>query len=132
MKTISLLLYIFVGITCFAQTQSEMHKHASEAYKKADLELDRVYQKILVEYRTDSIFIDRLINAQRIWKLYRDAEFEMKFPSENEHVEYGSVYPTCASEFLKEMTEVRLEHLKLWLKGIKEGDMCSGSIKTID
>ena len=53
----------------------------------------------------------------------------MKFPAENKQLEYGSVYPMCYSLFLKEMTEERTKKLRVWLTGIKEGDICSGSVK---
>ncbi len=106
-----------------------MHKQASEEYQIADIELNKVYNNILTEYKTDTIFIERLIEAQKIWTLFRDAELEMKFPGENKQLEYGSVYPMCAAIYLKELTEERTEKLKIWLTGIKEGDMCSGSVK---
>lgn len=106
-----------------------MQGKASEEYRKADIELNNVYQKILIEYKSDSIFIDRLKKTQSIWISYRDAELEMKFPAENKQLEYGSIYPMCVSIFLKELTEERTEKLKVWLNGIEEGDMCLGSVK---
>tara|TARA_R110002049_G_scaffold14886_2_gene61926 strand:- start:3599 stop:3925 length:327 start_codon:yes stop_codon:yes gene_type:complete len=107
-----------------------MNKDANNKYHKADIQLNTVYQKILTEYKSDSIFIDRLKKVQRIWIAYRDAELEMKFPAENKLAEYGSVYPMCVSYFLKELTEERTEKLKVWLVGVEEGDVCSGSVKT--
>ena len=129
MNLIFLLLFLTFNLTCFSQTQSEMNRNANEEYKKADIELNNVYQKILTEYKSDSIFIDRLKKAQRIWILYRDAEVEMKFPAENKQLEYGSVYSMCISNFLTNLTKERTEKLKVWLNGIEEGDMCSGSVK---
>ena len=106
-----------------------MNKEANTEYKKADIELNNVYQKILTEYKSDSIFIDRFKKTQRIWISYRDAELEMKFPAKNKRGQYGSVYPMCVSYFLKELTEERTEKLKVWLIGIEEGDVCTGSVK---
>nr|WP_234387189.1 lysozyme inhibitor LprI family protein [Aquimarina sp. Aq78] len=106
-----------------------MNKDANNEYQKADTELNEVYQNILTEYKSDTIFIDRLKKTQRIWISYRDAELEMKFPAKNKQTEYGSVYPMCVSYFLKELTEERIEKLKIWLIGIEEGDVCSGSVK---
>lgn len=54
----------------------------------------------------------------------------MKFLAENKQPKYGSVYPMCAALFLKELTEERTEKLRVWLNGIEEGDVCSGSVKT--
>jgi hypothetical protein len=55
----------------------------------------------------------------------------MKFPAENKQTVYGSVYPMCVSFFLKELTEERIEKLNVWINGIEEGNVCSGSVKTI-
>ncbi len=130
MNRILLSLFLIFTITCFSQTQHEMHKEADREYQKVDAELNNVYQKILTEYRSDTIFIDRLKKAQQIWISYRDAELEMKFPIENKQYGYGSAYPMCVSMFMKELTEERIAKLKVWIHGIKEGDICSGSIKT--
>ena len=130
MNRILIILFLTFNFCAFGQTQHEMHKEASEEYKKSDIELNNVYQKILTEYKSDSTFIDRLKKTQRIWITYRDSELEIKFPAENKQAEYGSVYPMCVSLFLKELTEERTEKLRIWLNGIEEGDMCSGSVKT--
>ena len=130
MNQILLILFMTFNLTSFSQTQSEMNKESNNEYKKADIELNNVYQKILSEYKSDSIFINRLKKTQRIWITYRDAELEMKFPAENKQTEYGSVYPMCVSLFLKELTKNRIEHLKVWLNGIEEGDVCVGSVKS--
>ncbi|WP_024769493.1 lysozyme inhibitor LprI family protein [Aquimarina macrocephali] len=129
MNRLFLILFLTFKLTCFSQTQSEMNKDANNEYQKADIELNEVYQNILTEYKSDTIFIDRLKKTQRIWISYRDAELEMKFPVKNKQTEYGSVYPMCVSYFLKELTEERIEKLKVWLIGVEEGDVCSGSVK---
>ncbi len=129
MNRILIILFLTINLTCFSQSQSEMNKNANTEYKKSDIELNMVYKKILTEYKSDSIFIDRLKKTQRIWISYRDSELEMKFPAGNKQFGYGSVYPMCVSYFLKELTEERTEKLKVWLIGIEEGDVCSGSVK---
>ena len=130
MKPFVIILFLTFNLCSFGQTQYQMHEESSEEYKKADTELDHIYQKILIEYKSDSIFINRLKKAQKIWIAYRDAELEMRFPAKNKQVEYGSVYPMCVALFLKGLTEERTEKLRVWINGIKEGDMCLGSIKT--
>ncbi len=129
MKNIVTLIILTWTFSCFSQTQVEMNEEAGNEYKKSDTELNTVYKKILTEYKSDPIFIDRLKKTQRIWISYRDAELEMKFPAKNKQLEYGSIYPMCASLFLKELTKERTEKLRIWLNGIEEGDLCSGSIK---
>jgi uncharacterized protein YecT (DUF1311 family) len=129
MKKLITIIVLTLTINCFSQTQGEMNTDASNAYKKVDMELNNVYQKVLTEYKSDLTFINRLKKAQRIWISYRDAELEMKFPAENKQYEYGSIYPMCVSYFLKGLTEERTEKLRVWLTGIQEGDACSGSVK---
>ena len=117
------------NFTYFSQTQAEMNKTAYAEFSKADKKLNEVYQKILTEYKSDSTFIKSLKNAQRIWIKFRDAELEMKYPNYKEPHYYGSSHPMCSASYLKKMTKERTEKLIVWLNGIKEGDMCSGSVK---
>lgn len=60
MKNILVIVILTLTFNCFSQTQAEMNKNTNEKYRKADNELNVVYQKILIEYKSDSIFIDRL------------------------------------------------------------------------
>lgn len=113
----------------FCQTQSEMKLEASENYKKADRELNSTYKKIIAEYKDDISFLKNLKISQNLWIKLRDAEINTKFP-ETEPTYYGSFHPVCVSNFLTELTKKRTKELKIWLVGIEEGDMCSGSVKT--
>ena len=130
MKNLFILLFLTFSLFINAQTQSKMNKDVNDEYQKSEIELNSIYKKILTEYKSDSIFIDRLKKTQKIWISYRDAELEIKFPAENKQAEYGSVYPMCVTYFLKELTDERIKKLKTWLTGIEEGDVCSGSVKT--
>ena len=81
MKNFISILILILNLSCFSQSQHEMHVEANGLYKQTDEELNLVYQKILFEYQADSIFIDRLKKAQKIWIEFRDAELEMKYPN---------------------------------------------------
>jgi len=129
LNRILLLLLFFFNLTCFSQTQAEMNKDAYAALNEADKKLNEVYQKILIEYKEDVTFVKSLKNVQRIWIQFRDAELEMKYPNYTDSY-YGLSYPMCSAIYLKELTEERTDKLTIWLKGIEEVDMCSGSIKT--
>ena len=108
-----------------------MNKEAYEEFNKADNELNEVYQKILAEYKTDTLFIENLKVSQRIWIKFRDAELKMKFPDYSDK-NYGSIHPTCRAFYLLELTKKRTETLQEWLNGIDGLDACSGSVKTND
>ena len=129
MNKIILLLLLTFSINCFSQTQAEMNQQAYASYNKADKKLNTVYQKILVKYKTDKLFVANLKKSQRIWISFRDAEMDMKYPN-YPNQNYGSIHPTCRAVYLTELTESRIKTLTVWLNGIKEGDACSGSVKT--
>lgn len=122
---------MFFSLFGFSQTQTEMNTEAYKDFEKVDNELNQTYKKILVEYKSDTAFIKNLKVSQRIWITFRDAELKMKYP-DREPGYYGSIYPVCRAEYLKELTLARIKTLRIWLEGIEEGDACAGSVKTKD
>ena len=131
-KVIKFILVIILCISTnfsFAQTQFEMNKEAGGNYLKADKELNLIYNKILREYKSDTEFIKNLKASQIIWIKFRDSEMKVKFP-EREVGYYGSIQPVCRYSYLEKLTKIRINDLKVWLTGIEEGDVCSGSVKT--
>lgn len=133
MKTILLLLACsLAGFTSFGQSQGQLNQEADAAYRKADQELNRVYQQILKEYRMKTVFLQSLKAAQQRWLQFRDAEMKARFPATNSLVEYGSFFPVCYSNGMEELTKARTKQLRLWLTGIPEGDMCNGSVKVAE
>lgn len=125
--TSTLVLACFL-VAVLAQTQGEMNQEACDDYKKADAELNKVYQQVLTEYRADTLFVSKMKNAQRAWVAYRDAHLESVFPAADPR-EYGSVYPMCRCTALTEITKKRTAELRRWVVGVKEGDVCAGSVK---
>lgn len=130
MKNILLLLAgSLLSFTSFGQSQAAMNQEADVAYRKADQELNRVYQQIFKEYRAQPAFLQSLKTAQQRWLQFRDAEMKARYPATNSLVEYGSFFPVCYSNGLEELTKARTKQLRLWLTGIPEGDTCNGSVK---
>ena len=126
---------IFFLLGCFlitnisyGQSQAELNQQAYANYLKKDKELNLVYNKILKEYQSDSLFIKNFKNAQRIWIQLRDAEMKAKFPTREEGY-YGSIYSYCWNSYLTELTEERIKKINEWLIGIEEGDICAGTVK---
>lgn len=138
---------MLISIVTFGQTQSkaELEKKAKAKQdairnedarankdagtsKTADQELNATYQQILKEYATDTAFISHLKIAQRLWIKFRDAELLMKYPPQPAGY-YGSVQPMCEKTYLEQLTRDRIKTLKVWLDGIPEGDVCTGSVK---
>ncbi|HLP10718.1 MAG TPA: lysozyme inhibitor LprI family protein [Flavobacteriales bacterium] len=127
MKKILLIAALCFSGTCFSQSQAELNQQAHAAFKKADAELNSIYQKILTNYKEDKEFIKNLKATQRIWITFRDAELKMKYPDRKEPMHYGSIHPMCVSLYLEKLTLERIATLKLWAEGAEEGDGCGGS-----
>lgn len=108
------------------ETQMDMNNKAYQEWKKADDELNKVYKQVLEKYKEDKVFIAKFKKAELAWIKFKDAEIEAIYPDEDKR-NYGSVYPMCANGIATEMTQQRTKELKLWLKGIQEGDVCAGS-----
>ena len=115
-----------------AQTQADMNSCADGDFTQIDNELNSLYQKILSEYADDPKFIAKFKASQRAWLKFRDAEMEALFPHGEETGYYGSAYPMCNSTWLAEITKERISQLKKWTDKVKEGDVCSGSIKVME
>ena len=129
-QLIFFLVFSTTLIYSYGQTQSEMNEKAAKDFEKADKELNSVFQQIIKEYRSDTVFIKNLRKAQKLWIQLRDAELDVKFPEEPDKF-YGSVAPMCWSMYKIDLTKERIKKLRVWLIGIKEGDVCAGSVKII-
>ena len=116
---------LFIAPT-FAQSQTAMNMKAYSDYKKADAELNGVYQKILKSYSRETTFIKKFRNAQLLWIQLRDAELAAKYPDSGT---YGSVAPMCESIYLETLTRDRIKFLSVWVTGIEEGEVCLGSVR---
>ena len=124
------IIFCMINTLCLGQTQQEMNQQALKNYQKADKDLNMMYQKILQLYKNEIPFVTNLKIAQKIWVQFRDAEMKARYP-ESETGYYGSIFPLCWNNYLQELTEERIRKLKTWLTGVKEGDACAGSLKTI-
>lgn len=122
------IFLLSININCFGQTQAEMNKEAYADFHKADKELNDIYKKVLLSYKSDTVFIKNLKESQRIWDKFRDAELAMKFP-DREAGHYGSIHPVCRASYLEQLTRERIKTLQIWILGIEEGDACMGSVK---
>ena len=117
-----------LSIIFITSLNTEFAQHDGNQYAKAEKEINAVYQQILQQYSTDKEFVTNLKAAQRLWIQFRDAEIKARYPNQTPGY-YGSVYLTCVSDLKTQLTNERIKTLKLWLTGIQEGDVCSGSIR---
>ena len=112
-----------------ARTQSDLNVCADAELKRAERELALTYRKVLKTYADDKVFIARLKKAQHAWLKFRDAELDAVFPHKGKTTYYGSVFPMCFDNWTVKLTRMRIDELKQWLNGVKEGDVCPGSIR---
>jgi uncharacterized protein YecT (DUF1311 family) len=111
-----------------ARSQTDLNICAGAEFKRADDQLNAVYQSVLEQHRADSGFVRRLQAAQRAWMAWRDAEMEALYPDRSDWSAYGSVFPMCWNAKLTSLTETRTRQLKQWLDGVLEGEVCAGSL----
>jgi uncharacterized protein YecT (DUF1311 family) len=126
LKQDTLILNYCGGITFFF-TKLSIDNNSKSEYEKVDKELNQVYQKILQDYKSNTIFIKSMKEAQRQWVKFRDAQLKMKYPAYKNEGE--SVLPMCRNYYLKELTANRIKELNQWIDEVEEGGVCSGSIK---
>ena len=110
-------------------TQLDMNIESNQEFEKMNLEMNQIINQIIDEYKYEKEFIQKLKLSQTAWEKFRDAQLEALYPAKNKRQKYGSVYPMCYSSTKAELTYKRIEQLNIWLEGIEEGDVCSGSVK---
>lgn len=125
--TIIIISILFHVLNGYCQTQQVLNDYAMSKYQLTDNELNQLYQKVMHEYKSDTIFIKSMKEAQRQWLKFRDSQLRMKYPPYPDNEE--SSLPMCRYYYLTGLTSNRIIELRQWLDGVTEGDVCSGSIK---
>jgi uncharacterized protein YecT (DUF1311 family) len=75
-----------------ANTQADMSACAAEELKRADAELNRVYQQLLQKRKSDPVATAKTREAQRAWVTFRDAHMQEAFPAADKATTYGSMF----------------------------------------
>ncbi len=110
-----------------AITTPEINVCAANNLADADRELNAVYRQVLARNADDKDFLRKFRAAQRAWLAFRNAEIAARYPDPNPQAAYGSSYPACATGLKEQLTRSRTAQLRMWLDGIPEGDVCTGS-----
>ena len=104
----------------------EMSVCAEEDFKKADAALNKVYNTLLQNEKSDAIFIKNLRESQKAWIKFRDAELAATFAcKESAMVCWGSMYLICHNVYKAKITKDRTERLKKYLTEGRPADDCS-------
>ena len=99
------LILCFTNLS-FGQTQLEMNQTADLKFKKADAELNLVYNKLIKILNKKEKQL--LIKAEKDWIKFRDSHCDF----EGSQYEGGSIYPLVYSNCLTELTCKRIAELK--------------------
>ena len=99
-----------------ANTQLELTQCAGDDAKRADAELNSVYQQLLSKAKGNEHAIEKIRAAQRAWISFRDAQLAAVFPREDKQAAYGSMYAMCYANIAAEMTRERTAQLRRMLK----------------
>ena len=106
---LTFLILCFSTIS-FAQTQLEMNRTADVKFKKADAELNKIYNQLMK--MLDKNEKQLLITAEKDWLKFRDSH--CKF--EDSQYEGGSIQPLIYSSCLEELTRKRIAEIKASIK----------------
>lgn len=99
-------------------SQPEINDCVEKAFQKSDDELNKLYKQIETRLTEDADKNKLLVNAQKAWISFRDAE--CNFSSSG--VIGGTIYPTIVSTCLDRMTQRRIRDFRGYLK-CAEGDL---------
>lgn len=109
LKSIVIIITIFISSLSFSQTNAEMKEQSSNRLTKFDKELNIVYQKIMKN--SSGIKKENIRKAQIAWLKYRDLHCEC----ESKEHEGGSLESLIYIECLATMTKERVKQLKIFL-----------------
>lgn len=119
------VMILLVAVSPFAKAdecetaidQATMNACADESFKKADAALNAVYKKLQSRKLDDEEAQKRLVDAERAWVAFRDAECSFD-AADNLG---GSLYPAVYAECLERITRARIEQLERYLR-CEEGE----------
>jgi uncharacterized protein YecT (DUF1311 family) len=101
-----------------ATSKMAMNVCADQAYRMADAELNTVYSQITDRLKHDKDSAKLLVNAQKAWLTFRDAECTFATSASAQ----GSVYPMLVAQCRDGLTSKRIDELKAYLR-CEQGDL---------
>ncbi len=106
-----------------ATTQTTMNACASEEARRADAELNDIFQKLLSAAANQPASVKKIRAAERAWIAYRDAHISAMYPAKDKHATYGSMFPMEVDLLRAKLTQQQIGALKDLLK------QCGGEAK---
>ena len=102
-------------IACLKENQSQqgMNQCEGEAFDRADKALNAEWAKIVANYKGEAPAQKLMLDGQRAWLKYRDAQCEL---AAYENLG-GSIWPMLVSGCKAELTRLRTRELQQMLEG---------------
>ncbi|AYF03470.1 DUF1311 domain-containing protein (plasmid) [Paracoccus yeei] len=101
-----------------AEDQATLNQCAGESYKKSDKKLNDLYKQIEARLKDDADTQKLLVQAQRDWVKFRDAECDFQTADSAD----GSALPMVVAQCRDELTQARVKTFEGYLT-CEEGDM---------
>jgi uncharacterized protein YecT (DUF1311 family) len=95
-----------------AMSQTAMNACAGGEDRRADAELNTVYQKVLSAARAQPSAVENIRKMERAWIAYRDAYLGAMYPAADKQAEYGSVYPMNVGLVRARLTYKQIDELR--------------------
>ena len=105
-----------------ATTQMAINACAGDEAKRAEAELNRAYDQLLLKVAKDAAATSKIKAAERLWIAYRDAYREAMFPAEDKQAAYGSMYSMEVSLLTAKMSRQHTSALKELLRQHGSGE----------
>jgi len=95
-----------------AQDQATLNECAGKAFDAADAKLNDAYKQIEGRLKDDAASKKLLVDAQRAWIAFRDAECGFQGGPRDQA---GSMYPMVVAGCQESLTDIRLKDLQRYL-----------------
>jgi uncharacterized protein YecT (DUF1311 family) len=112
--------FAFAQDKCYdaAKDQGSLNQCADAAFKKTDKKLNELYKQIEARLKDDADAKKLLVQAQRDWDKFRDAECSFQ----TAEAAGGSMMPMLIAQCMGGLTQARVKNFEGYLK-CEEGDM---------
>ena len=112
--------FAFAQDKCYddAKTQYDLNQCAGASLGKSDKELNELYTQIEARLKDDANSKKLLVQAQRDWTKFRDAECNFQ----TSLAAGGSMLPMLVAQCMDDLTQLRVKNFEGYLK-CQEGDM---------
>lgn len=115
--------FAFAQDKCYdaAKDQASLNKCADAAFKESDKKLNEFYKQIEARLKDDADTKTLLVQAQRDWVKFRDAECSFQTAG----AAGGSVMPMLVAQCMDSLTQARVKDFEGYLTCGEEGDPMS-------